>query len=135
MRLRILNRNILVDFLQATKAFINMELAKTPVTITYENALSALSNKDNHKFPPELSPSNNIKTRIINEAGTLRSGRGVRFQDEGVRYQGRGGRGRYGGRGRGKPGCGHGGRGKHRRIRQDDRMAQLNDGSQLEVHP
>ena len=36
-RLRILNRKILVDFLQATKLYINLDLAKTPVTITYEN--------------------------------------------------------------------------------------------------
>ena len=33
-RLRILNRKILADFLQATKSYINLELSKTPVKIT-----------------------------------------------------------------------------------------------------
>ena len=54
MRLHILNRKILVDFIQATKASINLDLVKTPVTITYEDALVAFCNQDNHKFPPEL---------------------------------------------------------------------------------
>ena len=44
MRLRILNIRILVDLLQTTKAYIKLELDKTPVTITYENTLAALYN-------------------------------------------------------------------------------------------
>ena len=36
MRLHILNRKILADFLRANNASINLELSKTPVTITYE---------------------------------------------------------------------------------------------------
>ena len=65
MRLSILNIKILADFLQATKASINLELAKTPVTITYENALAALSNQVNPKFPLGLSFINNRRTRKI----------------------------------------------------------------------
>ena len=86
MRLSILNRKILADFLQSTKASINLELAKTPVTITYENVLSAFRNQVNQKFLPELSSSNNKKTRRINEAGTHCGGIGGRFQDRGGRY-------------------------------------------------
>ena len=52
IRLRILNRNILVDFLPGTKASINTVLAKTPVTITYENELAAFRNHVNHNFLP-----------------------------------------------------------------------------------
>ena len=61
--LLILNRKILADFLQETKACINLGLANTPVTITYDNALAAFRNQVNQKFLPELSSSNNIKTR------------------------------------------------------------------------
>ena len=44
MILRMLNRKILADFLQATKASIKLELFKTPVTITYESALAEFRN-------------------------------------------------------------------------------------------
>ena len=128
MRLRILNRNILADLLQATKSSINLESAKTPVTIAYENTLAAFCNQVNHKFPPELSSSNNRKTRIINEAGTHGGGIGGIFQDQGGRYQGCGGRGISGGRGRGTSGRGHGGRGNHRLSIQDSQMVRYNDG-------
>ena len=50
-RLHILNRKILADLLQATKESINLELTKTPVTITYEHELAAFRNPVNHKFP------------------------------------------------------------------------------------
>ena len=80
MRPHIINRKILTDLLQATKASIKLELDKKPLTITYENALAAFRNQVNHKFPPELSSSNNRRTRRINEAGTRGGGRGSRFQ-------------------------------------------------------
>ena len=95
-----------------------MELAKTLVTITYKNALAALRNHVNHKIPPELSYSDNRKTRRINKAGTCRSGRGGRFQDQVRRCPGRGGRGRSGGRGRGRSGR----RENNRQSRQDTQM-------------
>ena len=66
MILRILNRNILVDLIQANKAYIKLELAKTPVTITYESALAEFRNQVEQKFLPELSSSNNRNTRRIN---------------------------------------------------------------------
>ena len=40
-----------------------MELDKTPITITYKNKLSAFRYQVNQKLPPELSSSNNKKTR------------------------------------------------------------------------
>ena len=135
MILCILNRKIFIDFLQATKASINFELAKTPVSITYENELAVFCNQVNQKLLPELSSSNNRRTRRINETGTCGGGRGGRFKGRGVRYQGRGERGRFGGRDRGRSGCGYGGRGNHRRSIQDARMVQYNDVSKFEVHP
>ena len=117
MRLRILNRKILADFLQATKASINLDLAKTPVTITYDNTLAEFRNQFNHKFPPALSSSNNRNTGRINEAVTRGGGRGGIFQERGRRYQVCGGRGKPGGRGRGISGRGHGGRVNHRDSR------------------
>ena len=48
-----------MDFLQTNKASINLELAKTPVTITYEKALAAFRNQVNQKFLPEISYINN----------------------------------------------------------------------------
>ena len=80
MILRILNRKIVADFLPAAKAYINLELAKTPVTITYENWTATFRNQANHKFPPDLSSSNNIRTRGINKSGTHGGGRGRIFQ-------------------------------------------------------
>ena len=117
MRLRTLNRKILSDFLQATKSSINLELANTPVPITYENAHSAFRNQVNQKFPPEISSSNNRNTGRINEAVTRGGGRGGIFQERGRRYQVCGGRGKPGGRGRGISGRGHGGRVNHRDSR------------------
>ena len=122
MRLLILNRYILVDFLQANKSSSKLELAKTLVTITYENKLAALCNQVNQKLLPELSSSNNKKTRRINEAGTHCGGIGGRFQDQGGRYQGRGGRGRSRGRGRIRSVRIHGVIGNHRHSRKYARM-------------
>ena len=119
MRLRILNRKILADLFQATKSSIKLELTKTPVTITYENALAAFHNQVNQKSLPELSSGNNIRTRRINETVTRGGGRGGIFQGQVRRYQGRGGRGRFGGCGMGRSGHGYIVRGNHRRSRQN----------------
>ena len=82
MRLRILNRKILAGFLKATKASINLELTKTSVMITYENALAVFCSQVNKKFLPKLSSSNNRGTTRINESGTHGGGRGARFQGQ-----------------------------------------------------
>ena len=63
MRLHILNIKTLADFIQATKASINLELVKTPVPIKYENAPAAFRNQVNQKFLSELSSSNNKNNR------------------------------------------------------------------------
>ena len=136
-----LNRKINADFLQATKSYINLKLAITPVNISYDDALAAFGNKVNQKYPLELSKSNNRRPRIVNEVDNMGGGRGVRFQGRSrVHYGGRCG---YGRRGRFYGRCGRGGQygigGKqnlgYKRSISDARMVQCNDVTQIEVHP
>ena len=140
-KLCMLNRKINADFLQATKSSINLELARTFVNLSYEDALAAFRNKVNQKYPPELSTYNNIRPRRVNEVDSMDGCRGGSFQGRC--------RGHYGGRG----GCGSGGRfnvghglgGRYvrggrqnlgyKRPRSNARMVQCNDGTQIEVHP
>ena len=48
-KLRMLNRKINADFLQATKIFINLELSRTPVNLSYDDALDVFINQVNQK--------------------------------------------------------------------------------------
>ena len=75
MKLRILTEKINAEFLQVTKGMINIELIRTPVTITYDQALTASRNQVNQKSPPEVSSSNS-RARRINQVGTHGRGRG-----------------------------------------------------------
>ena len=99
-------RKINADFLQTTKSSINLELARTPVNLSYDDALTAFINQVNQKYPPEPSTSNNRRPRRVNEVDSMGGGRGGRFQVRGRgQYCGIGGHGHrgrfYGGRGRG----------------------------------
>ena len=99
-----LGRKINAGFLEGTKPSINLELARTPINLSFDNALATFRNQVNQKSPPELSTSNNRRPRIVNEVDSMGGGRGGCFQGI-VRghYGGRGGRGHrgiiYGGRG------------------------------------
>ena len=64
-KLRILNSKVNADFLQDTKVSIDLEPTKTLFTPNYDDALTILRNQVNQKFPPELSSSNNRRTRIF----------------------------------------------------------------------
>ena len=57
-KLCMLNRKINADFLQATKSSINLELYRTPVNFSYDDALAAFINQVNQKYLPELSTYN-----------------------------------------------------------------------------
>ena len=130
MKLRILTKKINADFLGHIKAAIMVEMTKTPVTMTFEQALANFRNEVNLKFPPEMS--GNTRTRRIHE--TQQHGRG-RGRGRG-RGDGRYGRG-YGGRGRGGYGGRGGGRsqGNQKRTRQDSKFVTLTDGRTIESHP
>ena len=130
MKLRMLAQKINVDFLQPIKSAINVELTKTPVTMTYDQALMTFRNEVNWKFPPTLTPLGS-RTRQVNEVstgyprqGASRGGRG-RTGGRGGRSQGRGGRG---GRGRGA-------RRRRSRGHPDARWVTGTDGRSIEVHP
>ena len=92
-----LNRTINADFIQATELSINIELSRTPVNLSYEDDIAEFINQVNHKYPTELSTSNNRIPRRVNEFNSMVGSRGVCFQGRGRgHYGGRGGRGRGG---------------------------------------
>lgn len=114
MKLRTLMGKVNADFLQNIKASLNIELARIPLTLTYEHALSAFRNAVNQKHPPEMSAPHRARRNI----------REVR------RFQ-------RGGRGNGR-GSGRGGRGNQRgerRTRTDSEIITLTDGKKIEYHP
>ena len=51
-KLCMLNRKINAEFIQATKSSINLELARTPVNLSYGDALDVFRNQENQKYPP-----------------------------------------------------------------------------------
>lgn len=126
-KLRILIRKVNADFLQSIKTTINLELTKSPITITYDQALTTFRNEVSLKFPPQLG--SNQRTRRINQMDS-----GYDNQSYGGSYgygNYRGGRGR----GRGRGGRGRGGRGGRGSNYYNTRTVQLTDGSEIEVHP
>ena len=115
MKIRMLVDKIKADFLTPTKAQLEIELSRIPMTITYEQSLALFRNMVNQKHPPQMGTVQNRARRHVNEVST--GGRGSR---------GRGGFGRGGKGGRG--------RGGGQQTRTDSRMITLTDGSQIEYH-
>jgi hypothetical protein len=114
MKIRMLIDKIKADFLTPTKAQLEIELSRVPMTMTYEQSLALFRNMVNQKHPPQVGAANQRSRRHINETST--GGRG---------FKGRGGGGR-GGRG------GRQGRGGNRR--KDSKTITLTDGTQIEYH-
>ena len=81
MKLRILLQKINADFLQSVKAAMGIELARIPLTMTYEQALMTFRNEVNRKHPPGMS-NNNIRLRSINEVNN-RGNRPSNFRGRG----------------------------------------------------
>jgi hypothetical protein len=120
MKIRMLVDKIKADFLTPTKAQLEIELSRIPMTITYEQSLALFRNMVNQKHPPQMGTVQNRARRQVNEVST--GGRGSR----GRAGFGRGGRGGRQERGRG--------RGGGRQTRTDSRMITLTDGTQIEYH-
>ena len=122
MKIRMLVDKIKADFLTPTKAQLEIELSRTPMSMTYEQAIALFRNMVNQKHPPQMGAAQNRVRRSINETSANRGGRG----------QGRGGYGRggRGGRNTGRGGCG----GQPRQSRTDSRIITLTDGTQVEYH-
>ena len=119
-KLRLLNRKVKADFLEPVRTSIELELARVPMTMTYNTALATYRNAVNRKFPDDDSAPK--RTRRINETSRGRGGDGRGGRGRG----GRGGRGRGRGRGRGD---------NKRNSRLDAWFIQCTDGCRLEVHP
>ena len=120
MKIRMLTDKIKADFLTPTRAQLKIELSRTPMTVTYDQALSLFCNMVNQKHPPQMGAAQNRIRRTINEVS---SGCG-----------GRSGRGGFGRGGRGGRQGGRGGRGGPTKTRSDSRIITLTDGSQVEKH-
>ena len=54
MKIRMLIDRIKADFLTPTKAQLEIELSRTPMTMTYEQLLSLFRNMVNQKHPPQM---------------------------------------------------------------------------------
>ncbi len=121
MKIRTLLDKIKADFLTPTKAQMEIELSRTPMTMTYEQAAALFRNMVNQKHPPQMGAAQHRVRQHVNEVAT---GRG----------RGSAGRGGYGRGGRGGRTSGRGGRGQPRQTRTDSRMITLTDGSQIEYH-
>jgi hypothetical protein len=122
MKIHMLIDEIKADFLTPTKAQLQIELSRVPMTMTYEQALSLFRNMVNQKHPPQIGAAQNRVRRNINKTN---AGRGSRGQSGRGSY-GRGGRG---GRGSSRSGCSN-----NQRTRNDSRIITLTDGSQVEYH-
>lgn len=120
MKLRILVSKIKADFLAATKAALNIELARHPLIMTYELALVTIRNAVRAKYPATMD-SHQVTRRNVREV--------YRKDPKG---RGHGGHGRGGGRGGGR---GRGGRGEPHRTRNDSEIITLKDGRRIEYHP
>ena len=112
MKLRILLKKIKADFLGATKASLNIELSRIPLTLTYEVAVASFRNAVNQTHPPEMKAAGGRSRRNIRQTTA--------------------GRGNGSGRGRG----GRGGRGNEvKRTRTDSSIITLTNGQKIEYHP
>jgi hypothetical protein len=118
MKIRMLIDKIKADFLTPTKAQLEIELSRTPMSVTYEQSLALFRNMVNQKHPPQMNATHNRSRRNINEVTSAGRGRGSR-----------------GGHGRGGRGGRQGGRGNRgTKTRTDSRMITLTDGTQIEYH-
>ena len=64
MKLHILSCKINCDFLEQTRISLATEMNKTPMTLTYANALQLYRNEVNRRNPPDMS--NNPRNRKNN---------------------------------------------------------------------
>ena len=114
MKIHMLIDKIKANFLTPTKAQLELELSRMPMTITYNQGIASFK-----KHPPPMN-ANKVMRRNVNEVST--GGRG------------RGGAAR-GGHGRGGRGGRHGGRGgKGGRQRTNSKIITLTDRTQIEYH-
>lgn len=148
-KLRALVGKIQADFLAPQLAAIQTELAKQPMVYTFENALAAIRNVVNQKYPPTMSTSGALirTTRNVRAAHTQSpGGRNYLTRQHHNRNQAHhGGNGR-GGRGQSRNSGGNNAaargitadfarRNEVRQTRPDSEIVRLNNGRWIEYHP
>jgi len=126
MKLRILLKKLLADFLIHTKTAIKVDMTRTPITIIYEIALSNFRNAVNNKHATSTP--------------THRQCQNIQSINQCERGQARGSSlsGRFRGRGRGGRGTGripHMTQNSLKRERNDSIFITLTDGQVIEFHP
>jgi hypothetical protein len=77
MKILMLIDKVKAEFLTPTKAQLEIELSRTPMTVTYDQALSLFRNMVNQKHPPQMGAAQNRTRRNIIEV-SLGRGRGTR---------------------------------------------------------
>lgn len=70
IKIRLLIDKIKADFITPTKAQLEIELSRTPMTITYNYAVALFRNMVNHKHPPQMNATDNRIRRTINGLST-----------------------------------------------------------------
>jgi hypothetical protein len=64
MKIRMLIDKIKADFLTPTKAQLEIELSRVPMTMTYEQSLALFRNMVNQKHPPQVGAANYVHAVI-----------------------------------------------------------------------
>jgi hypothetical protein len=59
MKIRMLTDKIKADFLTPTRAQLEIEFSRTPMTVGYDQALSSFCNMDNPNHPPQMKAAQN----------------------------------------------------------------------------
>ena len=63
--MRILIGKVNADFMETTKASIEIELARKPMTFMYELAIRSFRNVVNQKFPPQMGvPTRHVRWQV-----------------------------------------------------------------------
>ena len=75
MKICVLLDKIKADFLPPTKAQLEIELSRTPMKMTYEQATALFRNMANQKHPPQMGAAEN-RVRLINETSANCGGSG-----------------------------------------------------------
>lgn len=142
-KLRALVGKIQADFLAPQLAAIQTELAKQPMVYTFENALAAIRNVVNQKFPPTMTTAGafvrtarNIRAANV-AAPSSRSMRPSHRHNNTNNYHGGNGRG---GKGNAQPRNpprtpDYARRNDVRQTRTDSEIVRLTSGRWIEYHP
>ena len=112
-KLRMLILKVRADFLDSTRSAIEMEMTKTPITLTFEQALTNYRNAVNRKFPNDQSASK--RTRRVNKVknNSQKNKQGNHNQNNGNDAHSKG----------------------NLRKRSDSWQVIGTDGSKIDVHP